>query len=100
MDPADVLAAAREHAAAEAALDADRTLATLCPNPVFEFYPSRLTISGWANIETFYREQYPKFAATVVGARVLDEWANERTAIQEYEAVSYTHLTLPTILLV
>ncbi|WP_420637766.1 hypothetical protein [Candidatus Poriferisocius sp.] len=85
MEPDAVLALAREHAAAEALGDADRTLATLCPNPVFEFFPSRLTIGGWDNIETFYREQYPRFATKVTGYEVLGEWTNDHTAIQEYQ---------------
>jgi hypothetical protein len=85
MDPEAVLAVAREHAAAEALGDIDRTLATLCPDPIFEFYPSRLTIGGRDTIETFYREQYPRFAAKVTAAEVFGEWSNDDTAIQEYQ---------------
>ncbi|MEL7208581.1 MAG: hypothetical protein AAGK32_10185 [Actinomycetota bacterium] len=84
MDPADVLAAAQEHALAEALGDMDRTLATLCPEPVFEFHPVGLTIRGWDPIERFYREQYGRFASRVVDAEVYGEWANDDTAIQEY----------------
>ena len=40
MDPAAVLALCHEHAAAEAAFDVDRILATLVPDPVYEFYPA------------------------------------------------------------
>ncbi len=62
----------------------DATLATLVEDPVFEFFPSRLTIRGWDLIEQFYREQYPRFASKVLGSEVLGEWANEHTAVQEY----------------
>lgn len=84
MDPADVLAAARAHAAAEAANDMDATLATLVDDPVFEFHPLGLTLQGGELIETFYRTQYGKFSARVTNFAVHGEWANENTAIQEY----------------
>ncbi len=84
MEPEKVLEAARAHAYAEAIGDMDATLATLGPDPVFEFYPARLTLKGWDTIEKFYREQYSTFSARVVDAEVFGEWANDNTAIQEY----------------
>ena len=59
-------------------------LATLCENPRFEFYPMRRGLSGWSNIETFYRTQYGKFSPKVVGYEVIGEWTNEVAALQEY----------------
>ena len=84
MDPARVLELCHEHAGAEAEQDFDRVLATLCPNPQFEFYPLGMGIGGWDNVETFYREQYGKFAKGVVGYEVIGEWTNEVAAAQEY----------------
>ena len=84
MEPDKVLEAARAHAYAEAIGDMDATLATLGPDPVFEFFPARLTLKGWDTIEKFYREQYATFSARVVDAEVFGEWANDNTAIQEY----------------
>ena len=84
MDPAAVLALCHEHAAAEAAFDVDRILATLVPDPVYEFYPANRSLTGWASVEAFYRVDYPRFAATVARFELLGEWVNERAAIQEY----------------
>ena len=84
MDPQRVLALCQEHAGAEAVEDIDRVLATLCDNPRFEFYPMRRGLSGWSNIETFYRTQYGKFSPKVVGYEVIGEWTNEIAALQEY----------------
>jgi hypothetical protein len=84
MDPQAVLALCHEHAAAEAEFDIDRVLATLVPVPRFEFFPLAMAISGWANIEHFYRRQYPAFASGVVGYELLGEWTNDLGALQEY----------------
>ena len=84
MDPNRVLELCHEHAGAEGRMEIDRVLATLVPEPRFEFFPLRMAITGRANIERFYREQYPKFAATVTGYQVFGEWTNELAAIQEY----------------
>ena len=84
MDPQRVLALCHEHAGAEAEMQMDRVLATLVPEPRFEFYPACKAIAGRANIERFYREQYPRFAPRVVGYEVVGEWTNEVAALQEY----------------
>jgi hypothetical protein len=84
VDPAAVLALCHEHAAAEAVFDVDRILRTLVPGPVYEFFPSNRSLTGWDRVETFYRVEYPRFAATVTSFELLGEWVNEQTAIQEY----------------
>ena len=84
MEPAEVLALCREHAAAEAEFDIDRVLATLVPHPTYRFYPSNRSLSGWDNIEAFYRLEYPKFASAVAAFEVLREWVNDASALQEY----------------
>jgi hypothetical protein len=84
MNPQAVLALCHEHARAEAEFDIDRVLATLIPTPRYEFFPLAMSISGWANIELFYRHQYPKFVALVEGYQLLGEWTNDGGALQEY----------------
>jgi hypothetical protein len=84
MDPRDVLALCHEHAAAEADFDVERVLATFVPVPCFEFFPLATSMSGWANVEHFYRDQYPKFVELVSDFELLGEWSNEQTALQEY----------------
>jgi hypothetical protein len=84
MDPQAVLALCHEHAGAEAEFDIDRVLATLVPIPRFEYFPIAKSVSGRANIERFYRHQYPKFVPLVVGYELLGEWTNEHAALQEY----------------
>jgi hypothetical protein len=84
MDPMRVLDLCHEHAGAEAFEDVDRVLATLIAEPVFEFFPLRAKVTGRANIEAFYREQYPVFAKQVRGYSVIGEWTNELAALQEY----------------
>jgi hypothetical protein len=87
VDPHAVLALCHEHAEAEGAFDVDRVLATLVPDPTYEFYPAGRVLSGWTGIERFYRSQYPVFTEQVVGFDLLGEWVNERTAVQEYVIV-------------
>ncbi len=87
MDPHAVLALCHEHADAEAAFDIDRVLATLAPEPLYEFYPAGRVLTGWTSIERFYRSQYPVFASRVVAFDLLGEWVNEHTAVQEYVIV-------------
>jgi hypothetical protein len=84
MDPHRVLELCQEHAGAEAVEDIDRVLATLCPEPRFEFFPMAKQVRGWDNIEAFYRTQYGKFSPLVVGYEVIGEWTNEIAALQEY----------------
>ncbi len=84
MEPQAVLALCHEHAAAEAAFDIDRVLTTLVPVPRFEFFPLAKSMSGWANVERFYRDQYMRFAHRVTGYELHGEWANEHAALQEY----------------
>jgi hypothetical protein len=84
MDPAAVLALCHEHAGAEAEFDVDRIMATFVPEPRYDFFPLARSVTGWANAERFYRDQYPRFVDQVVGYQLLGEWANEQAAIQEY----------------
>jgi hypothetical protein len=84
MDPQIVLALCHEHAAAEAEFDTDRVLATLVAEPRYEFYPLARSMSGRANIEHFYRHQYPTFVPLVASYELLNEWSNETAALQEY----------------
>ena len=84
MDPQRVLALCHEHAGAEAEMEMDRVLATLVPEPRFEFFPLAQVVSGRTNIERFYREQYPVFAERVRGYQVIGEWTNEVAALQVY----------------
>ena len=84
MDPRAVLALCHAHARAEAEFDIDGVLATLVPEPRYEFYPACRSMAGGANVERFYRHQYPRFVPMVVGYKLLGEWSNERAALQEY----------------
>jgi hypothetical protein len=84
MDPNAVLALCHEHADAEAEFDTDRILATLAPEPRYEFFPVATVVTGRDVVERFYRHQYPEFAKRVTGYQLLGEWANEHAAIQEY----------------
>lgn len=84
MDPAAVLALCHEHAAAEAETQMERVLATMVDEPRFEFFPMGVALSGRQAVERFYHEEYPRFAKQVADYELLDEWANERTSIQEY----------------
>jgi hypothetical protein len=52
--------------------------------PRFEFFPLAQSLSGWANVERFYRDQYVRFARRVTGYELHGEWTNEDAALQEY----------------
>jgi hypothetical protein len=84
MEPAEVLALCREHAAAEGEFDLDRVLATLVPDPTYRFFPASRALTGWRDVEDFYRLEYPRFARTVTSYEVLQEWVNATSALQEY----------------
>jgi hypothetical protein len=84
MHPPSVLAICHEHAAAEAEMDMSQVLSTLVPHPRFEYFPLGRVMLGWTKVERFYLEQYPRFVRQVVGFELLDEWVNDRAALQEY----------------
>jgi hypothetical protein len=84
MDPERLLALCHEHAGAERQGDTTRVLATMVPEPRYEFFPLRRTFAGSAITKRFYEEEYPRFAARVTGARMVAEWTNEIAAAQEY----------------
>jgi hypothetical protein len=84
VDPAKALALCHEHATAEAAGEIDRVLATMVPEPLFEFFPIAGSLLGNEQIERFYREHYPRFTERVTGYEMLHEWTNEAGALQEY----------------
>ena len=65
-------------------MDMERVLATLVPDPSFEYLPLGRVMAGWAKVERFYLEQYPRFVRHVVGFELLDEWVNDHAALQEY----------------
>ncbi|WP_419928573.1 hypothetical protein [Candidatus Poriferisocius sp.] len=84
MTPDEILDLVREHAAAEAENDAERTLATLVDEPTYEFWPMGVGFTGGDLARTFYLEQYPEFAQRVTNYGVLGEWTNDFCGIQEY----------------
>jgi hypothetical protein len=91
MNAQTVLDLCHEHAAAEAQMDMERVLATLVPDPIFEYFPLGRVMAGWAKVERFYRDQYPRFVRDVVGFELLDEWVNEHAALQEYKITIAGH---------
>jgi hypothetical protein len=80
MDPeriAQVLAVGTNHAQVETAGDLDSTMATLVPDPVYEFFPVGLRMRGTDAVRRYYEHLMAHFLPKVEAATVIDEWCNE-----------------------
>jgi hypothetical protein len=88
MDPeriAQVLAVGTNHAQVETAGDLDSTMATLVPDPVYEFFPVGLRMRGTDAVRRYYEHLMAHFLPKVEAATVIDEWCNESSLNQEYD---------------
>lgn len=82
---AQVLAVGTNHAQVETAGELDDTMATLEPDPVYEFFPVGLRMRGTDAVRRYYEHLMEHFLPNVEAATVVDEWCNENSLNQEYD---------------
>jgi hypothetical protein len=79
-----VLELARAHSAAEERRELEPLMATMIPEPVFEFHPPGARLVGGARIRRHYEQFLTRFMALVEGTELLGEWVTETGSVQEY----------------
>lgn len=75
---------AHRHAAAEANGDLAATLATLEPDPVYEFEPAGLLLRGLPAVKAYYEHFFETFQPRIAGYELRSEWVNDEGLGQEY----------------
>jgi len=79
-----VLEIARAHSQAEERRELEPLMATMIPEPVFEFHPPGGRLVGGARIRRHYEQFLARFMALVEGTTLLGEWVDESGSVQEY----------------
>jgi hypothetical protein len=80
----ELVAIAHRHAAAEANGDLATTLATLEPDPVYEFEPAGLLLRGLPAVKAYYEHFFATFQPRIAGYEMRGEWLNDEGLGQEY----------------
>ena len=75
----------RLHARLEAECKLDPLMETLIAEPVYEFHPLGLRMSGGDLVRRYYDQFFSGFIAHTVDYALLDEWVNESSVAQEYD---------------
>ena len=75
---------AHRHAAAEASGDLAATLATLDPEPLYEFQPAGLVLRGLPAVRVYYEHFFSTFQPTIAAYELRSEWVNDEGLGQEY----------------
>jgi len=84
----DMYALGTRHAELEAKRDLVGTLATLAPNPLYEFHPMRRRIrrmQGLEPVRRYYEHLFDSFIPSTRSYRLVQEWVNESSVAQEYD---------------
>jgi hypothetical protein len=82
--PAALLELARRHAQAEAEDDMAATLATLEPQPAYEFFPAGRGFSGLPATRRYYRHFFEFVRPRIAGYTLHGEWLGPDGLAQEY----------------
>jgi len=76
------------HAELEAREDElEQLLATLAPDPVYEFHPLRRCMRGDEIVRRFYTHFFRHFVKLRESYSLLEQWVSETSVAQEYEIV-------------
>ena len=73
------------HAGLEGRGELEPLLATLAPDPVYEFHPIRLRMRGDALVRRFYEQFCARFLALRESYALVEEWVSESSVAQEYD---------------
>lgn len=79
-----VLELARAHSGAEERRELEPLMATMVPDPVFEFHPPGAQLRGGARIRRHYEQFIARFMPLVEGTELLGEWVSGTGAVHEY----------------
>ncbi len=74
------------HAILETQGDIDGTMATLVPEPVYEFHPMRLRLVGQDAVRRYYDHLCSAFIPKV-SSRLVAEWVAPHSLAQEYDVI-------------
>ena len=74
----------RHHAAIETERDLEGTLATLVPEPVYEFWPMGWRMVGMDPARRYYEHLMGSFMPSLRGFEMIEEWASPSSVTQEY----------------
>ncbi len=75
----------RRHAEAEGRADLEGTMATMVAEPSYEFHPAGLTFGGGNRVRRYYSQFFERFLPMTEHYRLIEEWVNETSLVQEYE---------------
>ena len=81
----DMLELGHLHADLEARRELDSLMATMIQEPCYEFHPLGLGMRGGERVRRYYEQFFARFMQTIVDTVLIDEWANERAVVQEYD---------------
>ena len=87
MTTAQMLDVAHRHGALEETGDLEPLLATLAPEPIFEFHPPGGQLIGAENLRDYYVDFIQEFMPLVEETFLLGEWADPRAVVVEYQIV-------------
>jgi hypothetical protein len=73
------------HAELEGTGELEPLMATLVPEPYYEFHPIGLCMRGGDVVRRYYEQFFEHFAPLQHDGRMLGEWVNETAMVQEYE---------------
>ena len=73
------------HSTLEAQGDLEPLLATLVPDPVYEFHPIGRCMRGGDTVRRFYTQFCEHFLPLRHSFTLIGEWANEAAVVQEYD---------------
>jgi len=82
---AKMAALGARHAELEGRGDLEPLLATLAPDPLYEFHPMRRCMRGDARVRRFYSYFCEHFLSLRDRYALLAEWVDEDSVAQEYE---------------
>jgi len=83
--PAELIAIAHRHSAAEAAADLEGTLATLEGEPTYELYPVGLQLRGMERVRRYYDYFFAQVLPHTMGYELRSEWVGEQGLLEEYD---------------
>ena len=75
------------HATLEARCDLEGVMATLVDDPIYGFYPAGLGMRGRNRVRRYYEHLFESFVPATKSYRLIGEWANAASLVQEYEIV-------------
>ena len=72
------------HAELEALCDLEGVLATLVPEPRYEFWPMGFQMSGGQTVRRYYEQLFAHFISRTRSYQLVAQWLDETAVVQEY----------------